>query len=134
MPIIKSAVKRAKQAVVRRERNVATKKEVKQTTKAFQAKPTAKTLAEAQSAIDTAVKKNVINKHTAGRRKSALSKSAKQAGVKLEATKKAPVTTPKTKVAKAPAKKPVAKSPAKTPVAKTTATKPATAKKTVAKR
>lgn len=134
MPIIKSAVKRAKQAVVRRERNVATKKEVKQTTKAFQAKPTAKTLAEAQSAIDTAVKKNVINKHTAGRRKSALAKSAKQAGVKLEASKKASVTTPKAKVAKAPAKKPVAKSPAKTPVAKTTATKPATAKKTVTKK
>ena len=62
MPIIKSAIKRAKQATIRRERNVETKKDVKSAIKAFQAKPTAKTLAAAQSEIDTAVKKNVLNK------------------------------------------------------------------------
>ena len=97
MPIIKSAIKRAKQAVVRRERNVATKKDVKSAAKAFHAKPSAKALSAAHSEIDTAVKKNVINKHTAARRKSQLSKIAKEAGVKLEAAKKAPAkATPKT--------------------------------------
>ena len=68
MPIIKSAIKRAKQTVKRRERNVATKRELKDAVKAFNAKPTAATLSAAQSAIDTAVKKNVLNKNTASRR------------------------------------------------------------------
>lgn len=121
MPIIKSAIKRAKQATVRRERNVATKKDVKSAVKAFHAKPTAKTLAAAQSEIDTAVKKNVLNKNTAARRKSALAKVAKEAGVKLDAAKKAPAA--KTAATKAPAKKPATK----------TAAKPASAKKPTAK-
>ena len=123
MPIIKSAIKRAKQAVVRRERNVATKKDVKSAAKAFHAEPSAKALSAAHSEIDTAVKKNVINKHTAARRKSQLSKIAKEAGVKLEAAKKAPAkAAPKT------AEKPAAKKPAATK----TAAKPATAKKPAA--
>lgn len=129
MPIIKSAIKRAKQAVVRRERNIATKKDIKGAVKTFLAKPTAKGLAEAHSEIDTAVKKNVLDKKTAARRKSALSKVAKEAGVKLEASKK-----PATKAA-APAKKPAAKADSKTAAkasAKKTATKTATAKTTKA--
>ena len=121
MPIIKSAIKRAKQATVRRERNVATKKDVKSAVKTFHAKPTAKTLAAAQSEIDTAVKKNVLNKNTAARRKSALAKIAKEAGVKLDAAKKAPAAKPA--ATKAPAKKPATK----------TAAKPASAKKPTAK-
>ena len=143
MPIIKSAIKRAKQATVRRERNVATKKDVKSAVKAFHAKPTAKTLAAAQSEIDTAVKKNVLNKNTAARRKSALAKVAKEAGVKLDAAKKAPAA--KTAATKAPAKKPAtktaakpasAKKPAAKATAKTTATpkKASTAKKPAAKK
>lgn len=143
MPIIKSAIKRAKQATVRRERNVATKKDVKSAVKAFHAKPTAKTLAAAQSEIDTAVKKNVLNKNTAARRKSALAKVAKEAGVKLDAAKKAPAAKPA--ATKAPAKKPAtktaakpasAKKPAAKATAKTTATpkKASTAKKPAAKK
>ena len=143
MPIIKSAIKRAKQATVRRERNVATKKDVKSAVKTFHAKPTAKTLAAAQSEIDTAVKKNVLNKNTAARRKSALAKVAKEAGVKLDAAKKAPAA--KTAATKAPAKKPAtktaakpasAKKPAAKAAAKTTATpkKASTAKKPAAKK
>lgn len=124
MPIIKSAIKRAKQAVVRRERNVATKKDVKTALKAFMAKPSAKTLSAAHSEIDTAVKKNVINKHTAARRKSGLSKIAKEAGVKLEAAKKAPAKT---------AAKPATKTTSKPAAAKKSATKPAAAKKAAAK-
>lgn len=122
MPIIKSAVKRMKQTAVRRARNVETKKAVKTAVRAFTDKPSAKTLSEAQSAIDTAVKKNVLSKGTAARRKSSLSKAAKEAGVKLEGGKKKaegskkPVAAKKstTKTAsKTTAKKPAAKAPAK---------------------
>ena len=87
MPIIKSAIKRAKQTVKRRERNIGIKKDIKTAVKAFHANPSAKTLASAQSELDTAVKKGLLKKNTAARRKSALSKLAKDAGVKLEAAK-----------------------------------------------
>ena len=112
MPIIKSAIKRAKQTLKRRERNISIKKDIKTAVKAFSAEPSAKTLAAAQSEIDTAVKKGLIKKNTAARRKSALSKIAKKAGVTLEATKKPaakPAIAKKTAAKKAPAKKPAAK-------------------------
>lgn len=112
MPIIKSAIKRAKQTLKRRERNISIKKDIKTAVKAFSAEPSAKTLAAAQSEIDTAVKKGLIKKNTAARRKSALSKVAKKAGVTLEAAKKPaakPATAKKTAAKKAPAKKPAAK-------------------------
>lgn len=112
MPIIKSAIKRAKQTLKRRERNISIKKDIKTAVKAFSAEPSAKTLAAAQSEIDTAVKKGLIKKNTAARRKSALSKIAKKAGVTLEATKKPaakPATAKKTAAKKAPVKKPAAK-------------------------
>lgn len=112
MPIIKSAIKRAKQTLKRRERNISIKKDIKTAVKAFSAEPSAKTLAAAQSEIDTAVKKGLIKKNTAARRKSALSKIAKKAGVTLEAAKKPaakPATAKKTAAKKAPANKPAAK-------------------------
>lgn len=112
MPIIKSAIKRAKQTLKRRERNISIKKDIKTAVKAFSAEPSTKTLAAAQSEIDTAVKKGLIKKNTAARRKSALSKIAKKAGVTLEATKKPaakPAAAKKTAAKKAPAKKTVAK-------------------------
>lgn len=112
MPIIKSAIKRAKQTLKRRERNIIIKKDIKTAVKAFSAEPSAKTLAAAQSEIDTAVKKGLIKKNTAARRKSALSKIAKKAGVTLEAAKKPaakPATAKKAAAKKAPAKKPAAK-------------------------
>ena len=112
MPIIKSAIKRTKQTLKRRERNISIKKDIKTAVKAFSAEPSTKTLAAAQSEIDTAVKKGLIKKNTAARRKSALSKIAKKAGVTLEATKKPaakPATAKKTAAKKAPAKKPAAK-------------------------
>ena len=112
MPIIKSAIKRAKQTLKRRERNISIKKDIKTAVKAFSAEPSTKTLAAAQSEIDTAVKKGLIKKHTAARRKSALSKIAKKAGVTLEAAAKKPAAKPaakKTAAKKAPAKKPAAK-------------------------
>ena len=112
MPIIKSAIKRAKQTLKRRERNISIKKDIKTAVKAFSAEPSAKTLAAAQSEIDTAVKKGLIKKNTAARRKSALSKIAKKAGVTLEAAAKKPAAKPpakKTAAKKAPAKKPATK-------------------------
>lgn len=121
MPIIKSAIKRVKQANVRRERNVATKRAIKLAVKAFEAKPSSDTLSKAQSEIDKAVKKNLLHKNTAARRKANLAKSAKAANVKLETSKKTakPAAKPAT-VKKAPAaKKPAAKkAPAKKPAAK----------------
>jgi ribosomal protein S20 len=126
MPIIKSAIKRAKQTIKRRERNVGIKRDIKNATKEFIAKPTAKSLSAAQSEIDTAVKKGLLKKNTAARRKSQLSKIAKNAGVKLATAKKA--------VVKAVAPKAAAKPAAKKPVAKKVAAKPAAAKKAPVKK
>lgn len=105
MPIIKSAVKRAKQTLKRRERNISIKRDIKSAVKAFQAKSSAKTLAAAHSELDTAVKKGLIKKNTAARRKSALSKIAKNAGVKPEANKTAKAVAEKPVAKKTPAKK-----------------------------
>lgn len=124
MPIIKSAIKRAKQTLKRRERNVATKRDMKDAIKAFLASPSATTLSKAQSEIDTAVKKNLLVKNTAARRKARLAKIAKDAGVKLGAAKKA-----------APAKAAATKKPAAAkPAAKKPAAKTAAAKKPAAKK
>jgi len=127
VPIIKSAIKRVKQAAVRNERNVATKRAIKAAVKAFEAKPSSETLSKAQSEIDKAVKKNLIHKNTAARRKANLSKAAKAANVKLSAAKK---PTAKPAAAKKPAAKPTAKpATAKKPAAKKpSAKKPATKK------
>lgn len=124
MPIIKSAIKRAKQTVKRRERNVSVKRDVKEAVKAFIAKPTAAALSKAQSELDTAVKKGLLNKNTAARRKANLSKAAKAAGVKLAPAKKttAAKAAPKAAAAKKPAAKSATttakKAPAKKPAAK----------------
>jgi len=132
VPIIKSAIKRMKQTAKRNARNVGIKRDIKTATKAFMAKPTAATLSAVQSEIDTAVKKNLISKATAARRKSGFAKIAKDAGVKLgAATKKAapakkPVVAAKPAVKAAPAKKAVV---AKKPVAKKPAAKKPAAKK-----
>ena len=129
MPIIKSAIKRAKQTIKRRERNVGIKRDIKDAVKAFIAKPTAAGLSAAQSEIDTAVKKNLLNKNTASRRKANLSKIAKEAGVKLSAGKKA--------VAKAPAAAKAATNTVKAaakPAVKAVAKKAPAAKKPAAKK
>lgn len=130
MPIIKSAIKRAKQTIKRRERNVGIKHDIKEANKAFVAKPSATTLGAAYSEIDTAVKKGLIKKNTAARRKSRLSKVAKNAGVKLasakkETTKAAPKAEVKPVATKVAAKKVVAKPAVKKTVAKKPAVKKA---------
>ena len=131
MPIIKSAKKAARQTVKRTEHNKQLKKDIKQALKSFKAKPTAETLAKAQSEFDKAAKKGLIKKNTASRRKANLHKIAKAAGVSLgksgaKAATKASEKQPATEnVEKAPAKKSTAEKPA---AKKTTAKKTSTEK------
>ena len=135
MPIIKSAIKRAKQTIKRRDRNVGIKRDIKSAVRAFTDAPSEKTLSAAYSELDTAVKKNLLHKNTVARRKAGLSKIAKDAGVKIGAAKKAVAKTT-APVAKAAAKKPVTAKTvaAKKPAAKTAVAKKAPAKKPVAKK
>jgi small subunit ribosomal protein S20 len=83
MPIIKSAKKAARQAEKRTEHNVGIKKDIKAAVKAFRKEPTAESLAKAQSEYDKAVKKGLLKKNTASRRKAKLAAFAKKAGAKL---------------------------------------------------
>ncbi len=132
MPIIKSAIKRMKQTAKRQNRNVGIKRDIKSAVKTFLAKPSAEGLSAAHSEIDTAVKKKLLKKATASRRKAGLAKVAKAAGVKLATTKK---TTAAPAAKKAVAKKPAVKAEtkAKAPVKKAAA-KPAAAKKPAVKK
>lgn len=119
MPIIKSAIKRSKQAKVRTARNLSTKRAVRTEVKSVEVavnakngKEAAAALIRAQSALDTAVKKNIIHKNKAARKKSQLNKLVKTVAGSTpskSAVKKTPTKKPAAK--KAPAKK-VAKKPA----------------------
>ena len=82
-------------------------------------------MAKVQSEYDKAVKKDLIKKNTASRRKAALHAFAKKAGVKLTATK-APKATAKAAPKATKTTKPATK-------AKTTAKKPAVKKSAVKK-
>lgn len=79
MPIIKSAKKAARQAETRTARNEKIKKDIKTALKAFKANPSKETLAKAQSEYDKAVKKDLLKKNTASRRKAKLHAILKQA-------------------------------------------------------
>ncbi len=115
-----------------RSRNIGLKRNIKEATKAFHTKPTAEALSKAQSTLDIAVKKNLLKKGTASRRKARLAKVARDAGVKLGAkSAKKPVAAKKAAaVKKVVAKKPVAK---KTSVKKAAA-KPVNKKAVVTKK
>lgn len=111
MPIIKSAMKRVRQQEKRRARNNAAKRRIKATTKttldsvaAKNVKTAGQELAKAISMLDKAVKKGVLHKNTAARRKSKLTLSYNTV------SKDAFGTTPAVKkTASAPAKKTAAK-------------------------
>lgn len=135
MPIIKSAIKRAKQTIKRRDRNVGIKREIKEATKDFIAKPTAAGLSAAHSELDTAVKKGLLKKNTVARRKANLAKIAKEAGVKLTTTPKTATKAPvKATATKAPAAKPAAAKKVPAKAAATATVKKAPAKKPAAKK
>ena len=90
--------------------NIRTKRAIRTAVKELETSLTYDAFKKAQSAIDTAVKKNVFSKAAAARRLSHLAKFAKDNGVKIVASKK---------VAAKPAVKTAAKSVAKKPAAKT---------------
>ncbi len=121
MPIIKSAKKAARQSVKRTAHNQQIKRAMKNALKEFKANPTGENLRKAQSEYDKAVKKCLIKKNTASRRKANLAKLAKALSVE-PATKKS-------------AAKPAEKAaPAKKAAPKATATKKTVAKKTAEKK
>ncbi len=136
MPIIKSAVKRAKQSLVRRSHNLQVKRAVKADVTALHTALASGDAAEIQaklsaaySEIDRAVGKHTLHKNTAARRKSQLAHAvAKASG--SEAVPAAAKTTKgagkKATAAKTGTRKSTAKS--------TTATKNTAAKKPAAKK
>jgi ribosomal protein S20 len=130
MPIIKSAIKRAKQSITRRSRNLTTKRAVKQDVQALHAALAEGTpeeiqlkLNEAYSEIDRAVRKGTFHKNTAARRKSQLAVAVTKAANTAPEEAKATTTkgagksaaAKKTTAKKAPAKK---AAPAKKPATK----------------
>ena len=120
MPIIKSAKKRVKVTEKQSIQNSKTKRSLRDSIKAFTAsltakKDTTKAQAEAYSAIDTAVKKGVISKNKAARKKSQINAAAKAAGTTKPGIKKVVKKAPAKSVAKPDTKKTVAK---KAPAAK----------------
>lgn len=133
MPLIKSAIKRMHQTAKRRARNIVTKRNMRSAIKDFLTKPSSDGFKAAQSELDTAVKKNLMEKNTAARRKARLVRVAKEAGVKVDASAKIKKAVAKT-VTKTP-EKAATKAPAKTakPAAKKPAAKKAVAKKPAAK-
>lgn len=139
MPIIKSAIKRMKQTLKRKSRNQETKRNMKGAVKNFTTEPSTENLKQAQSKIDTAVKKGQLNKRTAARRKSNLVRAAKAAGVKPATTKKAAtakatVKPAAPKKAAAPSKTTTKTAPAKKAAPKAAPVKKAAPKKAVAKK
>lgn len=111
MPIIKSAKKRVLQSAKRQKRNYSVRNDLKKIIKSVleAAKKGDKAGAEkllsgAYKIIDTAAKKRVLNKKTAGRRKSLLARTISNIGKVKVAEEKA---SPKVKAEKAkkPAKK-----------------------------
>ncbi len=109
MPIIKSAKKRVRTARKAAIRNSKTKRSLREALKSFGKSPSAKSHADAQSALDKAVKKGVMHKNKAARLKKQAAAKAKSAGVKpAKKAAKAPAAAKKA----APAKKPAAKKPA----------------------
>lgn len=136
MPIIKSAIKRVRQEKKRNAYNVAVKSDVKAKFKAVRDEIStgkvkdSKDLVAAIKEIDRAVKKGVINKHTAARKKSRLTKAYNAAATKPYGTEFAGqrIENPgKPGTKKTTAKKPA---PKKAPAEKPTTNKPASKKTT----
>jgi ribosomal protein S20 len=120
MPIIQSAKKRVRTARKATIRNSKTKRALRSSLKLFTKKITSTSHSNAQSAIDTAIKKGLMSKNKAARIKRQLSAKAKAAGVKPTSAAKAAAKPVAKKVSTV--KKPATKKPA---VKKTTAKKKA---------
>ena len=121
MPIIKSAKKRARQTATATIRNTRTKRTLRSAFKSFASSlgtktDTAKAQSEAQKALDIAVKKGLIHKNKAARKKAQLARNAKAAATdkpaKKVVAKKTAAKTTKPAAKKAVAKKTATKKPA----------------------
>lgn len=140
MPIIKSAIKRARQNKVIQERRRPFKtrmltlyKNIRKYFEKGEKDKIASTFADTVKAIDTAAKKNIIHKNNAARKKASIQKMFNDAvGGKVSASQESSKKAESKTVAKKPAakktsaKKPATKAPAKK--------KAATPKKTAAKK
>lgn len=73
MPVIKSAIKKLRQAKVKTERNRKVKRNLKELTDKFKKSPTPKLFASLSSALDKAAKTHVLHSNKASRLKSRLS-------------------------------------------------------------
>lgn len=97
MPIIKSAKKRVKQTKKATIRNAKTKKNLRESLKAFaKVLGTNKSVdahSKAQSALDTAAKKGLVHKNKVARKKRQLAAAAKKAGTTTAVKKAAPKKT-----------------------------------------
>ncbi len=78
MPILKSAIKKLKQSIVKRDQNRDIKGGIKNLLDSFKKKPTPGGLSKLASALDKAVKTNVIHAHKSARLKSRMSKLLKK--------------------------------------------------------
>ncbi|MCA9344293.1 30S ribosomal protein S20 [Candidatus Saccharibacteria bacterium] len=121
MPIIKSAKKRMRTANKAAVRNSKVKRSMRESYKKFQTTFSGKDASDAISKIDLAVKKGIIHKNKAARKKAQIAAQGKQNKTKIVSAKS---TKPTTKSAKPATKKTTAK---KAP-AKKTATKKTTNK------
>jgi small subunit ribosomal protein S20 len=130
MPIIKSAKKRMRQQDAKRLYNVAVKTSVKKQLRAVKdevatGKVTSAALVAAVAQLDTAVRKGVLHKRTADRKKSRLTKEYNSLATKPYGTENPGKPGEKKKAVKKPAAKAVAK---KAPAKKAAAKKPAAKK------
>jgi ribosomal protein S20 len=87
MPLIKSAIKKLRKDKKLMEANRAARESLKDSLKKSKSETTAANLALAFSALDKAVKNNLIKKAKAARLKSRLSKAVKPTKVKVRAKK-----------------------------------------------
>ena len=87
MPIIKSAKKAARQSKKRRAKNAQIKNDIKVALRTFKTEPNAENAKKLQSEYDKAVKKKLMKKNTASRKKATLAKIAKANGVKFAVSK-----------------------------------------------
>ena len=145
MPIIKSAKKRMKQTEERttrlrpyKTRMFTMVKNILKWVKSGEVEKAEKSLSETYQSIDTALKKKILHKNTAGRKKSLVQRSvsnAKKAQPKKATTKTTEIKNEKKAASpKTEPKKVVKKTAIKKTTAKKTTVKKATVKKTTPKK
>ena len=108
MPVIKSAKKRAKQALVRRDRNFNVRNALKKgirnlsdSVKAGEKKAAEGLLQKAYKVIDMAAKKKILHRNTAARRKSSLARMVAKMKTEVKEVKEVKEAKPKAAKAKA---------------------------------